>query len=126
MTRFAAIVLVALVTLASLAPAASADGYGYKHFQLENRTRHCLHYSISWDGGRTWRSEKLCSGSRRLYWSRLSGVAAMIRFDADLGHGTAWRTYDLDLAYASYEPSLGAPTQAYHFDLDGDLLGLFR
>ena len=126
MTRSAAIILVAIVTLASTAPAASAAGHDYKHYVLENPTAYCLHFDVSWEGGRTWRSEKLCSGARKLSGSREYRVAAMIRFVVDMTDGTAWRTYDHALAYAGYRPSLNTPSMAYHFEIDGRILDLFR
>jgi len=126
MTRFAAIALVAAVLLSSFAPAADAACHHYKHFQIENNTGRCLNYSISWDGGRTWERERLCDGTKRLYWNPGCRVDAEIRFDADLGDGVAWREYDLDVGLSEYEPSFRTPTHSYHFEIEGRMLDIYR
>ena len=125
MTRLVASALIAVVALSAVATTAHAGGT-YKHFIIENPTDTCLNYQISWDGGRTWKSNRLCGGVNRLHTSWAYDVDPEIRFDADMTSGKAWRSYDLDMAVSEEDPTHESYTLRYHFKIRGKLLDLFR
>jgi hypothetical protein len=129
MRRVALALALSIALVASVAPAAKANSawYFWSHFKVVNTTGMVLNYEFSFDGGWTWTPVTLAPGYWNLQWQTAPQVHAKVRFDADLGPGLAWRTYDVSTATTSWQPDGNTPTMSYRLAQSGpQLLDLFQ